>query len=179
MRVLERVTPALLARLAVAGFFGLVILLMGALAAWRHVTPLAPAQPIAFPHTVHAGRLEIPCLHCHADAGRSPSASVPPLSVCMACHATIATDRPEVQKLRGFVERREPVSWSRVHALPASALVHFNHKPHVRAGVDCAACHGGVAQMARVTRVRPLTMGWCVSCHRARGAPTDCTTCHV
>jgi hypothetical protein len=94
----------------------------------------------------------------------------------MTCHETVALDRPEVQKLRGHVERKEPVVWERVHSLPS--FVHFTHKRHVRAGVDCAACHGGVASMARVKRVRPLTMGWCVSCHWTRGAPTDCATCH-
>lgn len=179
MTLRERITPGAIARLALAGWFALVLLLLGALAAWRSWTPLAPEQPIAFPHTIHAGRLEIPCLHCHVNADRSPRATAPALSVCMACHATIAVDRPEVQRLRGYVERKEPVTWNRVHFLPDSALVHFSHKPHVKAGVDCAVCHGGVAQMARVTRVRPLTMGWCVTCHRTRGAPTDCTTCHV
>jgi hypothetical protein len=165
--------------IALAGWFGLTLAALGGVAVWRRSPALSPAQPIAFPHTIHAGQLGIPCLFCHANADRSPTATVPPLSVCMTCHETIATDRPEVRKLRGFVERKEPVEWRRVHWLPASSLVHFTHKRHVKAGVECAACHGDVAKMARVTRVRPLTMGWCVACHRTRGASTDCATCHV
>jgi hypothetical protein len=163
--------------LALAGWVAAWLLALGALAVWRQSTPLAPAQPIAFPHTVHAGRLGLRCTFCHVNAPRSPQATVPPLSICMTCHETIALDRPEVQKLRGYVVRREPVSWRRVHSVPD--FVRFTHERHVKAGVDCAACHGGVAQMTRVTRVRPLTMGWCIGCHRTRGAPTDCTACHV
>lgn len=174
---LPEVTPRRIGAAALAGWVALTLALLGGLAAWRSVPPLAPAQPIAFPHTVHAGQLGLPCLFCHANADKSPSATVPPLATCMTCHQTIALDRPEVQKLRGYVQRGEPVVWERVHAVPS--FVHFTHKRHVKAGVDCAVCHGGVATMARVTRVRPLTMGWCIACHRTRGAPTDCTTCHV
>lgn len=177
MRLPEALTPRRIGLLALGAWIGLALLLMGALAAWRQSTPLAPAQPIAFPHTVHAGRLGLECTFCHVNAPRSPEATVPPLSVCMTCHETIGLDRPEVRKLRGYVERKEPVTWARVHSLPT--FVHFTHKRHVKAGVDCAYCHGGVASMSRVTRVRSLTMGWCIGCHRTRGAPTDCATCHV
>jgi hypothetical protein len=166
-----------LARLAFGGYFALFLLLLGALAAFRQQAPLAPVQPIAFPHTVHAGELGLECRFCHAWADRSPHATVPPLSTCMTCHETVALDRPEVQKLRGHIERGEPVIWARVHSLPT--FVRFTHERHVKAGVECAVCHGGVATMARVKRVRPLTMGWCVACHWTRGASTDCATCHV
>jgi hypothetical protein len=169
--------PTRLARLALAGWFALSLLLLAGLAAYRAQDPIAPSQPIAFPHTVHAGELGLECTFCHVNAPRSPRATVPPLSICMTCHETIALDRPEVQKLRRHVARGEPVVWNRVHSVPS--FVGFTHKRHVKAGVDCAVCHGGVAQMARVKRVRPLTMGWCVACHRTRGAPTDCATCHI
>jgi len=165
------------ARLALAGHFAVALLALAGLAAYRHRAPLAPSQPIAFPHTVHAGQLGLECRLCHAYADRSPSAGAPPLATCMTCHETIGLDRAEVQKLRAHVARAEPVAWSRVHVLPS--YVRFTHKRHVRAGVDCAVCHGDVASMTRVKRVRPLTMGWCVTCHRARGAPTDCATCHA
>jgi hypothetical protein len=177
MRLAGRVTARTIAGLALAGWFGLWLLLLGGLAAWRSLTPLAPAQPIAFPHTVHAGRLGLACTFCHANAPRSPSATVPPLATCMTCHETIGLDRPEVQRLRGYVARKEPVVWQRVHSVPD--FVRFTHERHIKAGVDCSACHGGVAEMARVKRVRPLTMGWCITCHRIKGAPTDCATCHV
>ena len=176
MRLKDERVPRLLARLSLAGYFGLALLALALLAWYRGESPVAPVQPIAFPHTVHAGRLGLACTFCHAFADRSPRAGVPPLATCMTCHSTIALERPEVQKLRGYVERQEPVSWQRVHHLPDH--VYFSHKRHVRAGVECATCHGAVAKMKRVKRVRPLQMGWCVSCHRARGAPTDCATCH-
>jgi hypothetical protein len=166
-----------LARLALGGYFALALVLLAPLAWYRGQPPLSPAQPIAFPHTIHAGQLGLECLFCHANAARSPSATVPPLATCMTCHETIALDRPEVQKLRGYVARKEPVVWQRVHSLPS--FVRFTHKRHVKAGVDCAVCHGGIASMARVKRVRPLKMGWCLTCHLTKGAPTDCATCHV
>lgn len=176
MKLTEGGVWRLLARLALLGYFGVCLLAAGGIAWYRGLSPTAPAQPIAFPHTVHAGRLGLACTFCHTFAESSPMAGVPPLETCMTCHRTIAVERPEVRKLRGHVERREPVVWTRVHRLPDH--VHFSHKRHVRAGVDCAVCHGAVAKMERVRRVRPLTMGWCVTCHRAKGAPTDCATCH-
>lgn len=176
MRAPDAATLRLLARLGAMAHFGLALLLLAGLAAWRHADPIAPRQPIDFPHAVHAGDLGLDCLFCHEFADRSPRATAPPLSTCMTCHESMALDRPGVQLLRGHVERGEPVAWRQVHALPS--FVHFTHERHVKAGVACATCHGDVAQMARVTRVRPLTMGWCVTCHRARGASTDCATCH-
>jgi hypothetical protein len=176
MRLGESAAVRRLGKLALVGHFGLLLMLLVALAAWREQDPIAPTQPIAFPHTLHAGELGLECRFCHAFVDRSPQATVPPLATCMTCHETIGLDRPEVQKLRAHVERGEPVVWQRVHALPS--FVHFTHQRHVKAGVDCAVCHGGVAKMARVKRVRPLTMGWCVACHWTRGAPTDCATCH-
>lgn len=164
------------ARLALAGYFTAALLALALLARHRGQYPPAPEQPIAFPHSVHAGRLNLECGFCHTFAERSPRAGIPPLATCMTCHGSIAVERPEIRKLRGYVERREPVAWRKVHLLPDH--VHFTHKRHVRAGIDCSACHGGVARMERVKRVRPLTMGWCVTCHRLRGAPTDCATCH-
>lgn len=166
----------MIVRLALAGYFAAALLLLAALAWYRGRSPVAPQQPIAFPHTVHAGSLRLACTFCHTFAERSPRAGIPPLATCMTCHQSIALEKAEVKKLRGYVERKEPVVWQRVHRLPGH--VRFTHKRHLRAGIDCAVCHGGVAKMARVKRVRPLTMGWCVTCHRQRGAPTDCATCH-
>jgi hypothetical protein len=44
--------------------------------------------------------------------------------------------------------------------------VYFNHAIHVNKGVGCESCHGRVDQMASVYQAVPLTMSWCVSCHR-------------
>lgn len=162
--------------LIIAGYFGTALLALAGLAWYRGRVPLAPTQPIAFPHTIHAGRLGLACTFCHTFADRSPAAGMPPLATCMTCHRSIALEKPGVRRLRGYVERNEPVVWQRVHRLPSH--VYFTHKRHVRARIDCAVCHGAVAKMQRVKRVRPLQMGWCVTCHQARGAPTDCATCH-
>ena len=82
----------------------------------------------------------------------------------------------EIRKLTGYVGGKRPVEWVRVHALPD--FIYFSHKRHVKGGVDCRACHGDVGRMKKIQRVSMLTMGWCVSCHKARGASTDCATCH-
>lgn len=165
-----------LVRLFLLGYFGMFLLAAAALAYYQAHYRQPPAQPIAFPHTVHAGRLGLDCAFCHEFADRSPKAGVPPVEKCMSCHRSIALESLEVQKLHRHQEQGEPIAWNRVHVLPVH--VHFTHKRHIRAGIDCAVCHGGVSRMTLVRQVRPLEMGWCVTCHRAKGASTDCATCH-
>ncbi len=172
----KQLLARLLTRLGLLGVFGFFLLLVAAMGVDWALTGRAPEQPIAFPHTVHAGRLQLPCTHCHLYADKSPRAGVPTLDICMNCHRSIAADRPEIVKLRRHYEEQRPVAWARVHGLPD--FIYFTHKRHVRAGIDCFACHGAVATMTRVRQVRPLKMGWCVTCHRSNGAPTDCAICH-
>lgn len=161
---------------ALIAYFGAFLLVLAGLGYhWLRSDP-APEQPIAFPHTVHAGRLRMPCTFCHEFAERSRFAGAPPVQKCMECHQSVATDRPEIRKLAGYHREGKPIEWTRVHALPD--FIYFSHKRHLKAGLSCAECHGDVASMARVRRVNSLKMGWCVSCHGARGAPRDCATCH-
>ncbi len=138
-----------------------------------------PVQPIRFMHTVHVGIDSIPCAYCHFSTNISEEAGIPPVGTCMGCHRFVqgSTDefKTEIQKLLEFAADSTPVPWTRVHSVPA--FVQFPHKPHVRAGVTCAECHGDVAEMDVVSRVAPLTMGWCLDCHRDREAPDDCATC--
>ena len=94
----------------------------------------------------------------------------------MGCHRSIAADKEEIRKLTRHYEEKRPVEWKRVYALPD--FIYFSHKRHVKAGVACAMCHGDVAGMKSIRRVNELIMGWCVSCHRVRGASRDCATCH-
>jgi hypothetical protein len=166
----------LLARLALLGYFGAFILVTATLAYTHGRYRQPPAQPIAFAHSIHAGRLGLDCLFCHEFANRSPRAGVPTVEKCLSCHRSIATDREQIKILQGYSERGEPIAWNRVHQLPEH--VYFTHKRHIKAGLDCAACHGGVREMTLMRQVRPLTMGWCVTCHRANGASIDCATCH-
>ena len=165
-----------LVTIAALGYFGACVLLVAGLGVLWHRSDPAPEQPIAFPHTVHAGQLQMPCTYCHTFVDRSRSAGAPPLEICMGCHRSIATDREEIRKLTRHFEEKRPVEWKRVYALPD--FIYFSHKRHVTAGVACASCHGNVAGMKKVRRVNELVMGWCVSCHRVRGASRDCATCH-
>jgi mono/diheme cytochrome c family protein len=58
-----------------------------------------------------------------------------------------------------------PIEWVRVHNSPDH--VYFNHAQHVTVGkVECQTCHGKVENMAVVKQYAPLSMGWCVNCHR-------------
>lgn len=127
----------------------------------------APEQPIAFSHKLHAGDSQIPCLYCHFGARTSRHAGIPPLNVCMNCHSILRTQTIEIEKLKEAVQRRQPIAWVKVHNLPD--FVYFNHSQHVTGGVSCASCHGPVETMTRVSQHEPLTMGWCLDCHRQRG----------
>jgi len=128
----------------------------------------SPAQPIAFSHKLHAGDSQIPCLYCHFGARTSRHAGIPPLNVCMNCHSMLTAQTREIEKLKEAVQRGQAIAWTKVHNLPD--FVYFNHSQHVSGGVACAACHGAVETMARVRQEAPLTMGWCLDCHRQRGA---------
>jgi hypothetical protein len=138
--------------------------------------PYAPPQPIAFSHVVHSGDDNLSCEVCHSSARRSPFAGIAPVERCMGCHRFVIPENPEVVKLRRFWRADEPIPWAKVYVLPR--FVHFNHEAHTRADVRCDTCHGPVERMERVARVTELTMGWCVGCHRARGASDDCLVCH-
>ncbi len=142
----------------------------------------SPVQPVAFPHTLHAaGNLKMNCVYCHYSVTKSPDPGIPAVATCMGCHTTAATDRPEVQKLAGFWQRKEPVPWVRIHKLPE--YVRFPHMRHVNAGVSCQECHGQVQEMEQVYQQNSLNMGWCINCHIGRSNPEfraryDCATCH-
>lgn len=162
--------------LLILGYAGLLVLLGAGLAYLWSRAELAPGQPIAFPHTTHAGTLRLPCTFCHEFADKSKHAGAPAVQRCMDCHRTVATEKPEIRKLARYYAEKRPIEWVRVYALPD--FIYFPHKRHVKAGVDCSACHGDVAGMPRVRRVSSLSMGWCVSCHKVMNAPRDCATCH-
>jgi len=124
----------------------------------------SPEQPIAFPHKVHAGDNKIPCLYCHYAARTSRHAGIPPASVCMNCHIMLEKQTAAIEKLKEAVQQQRPIVWVKVHNLPD--FVYFNHSEHVLSGVACQRCHGPVQSMDRMTQVAPLTMGWCLQCHR-------------
>jgi Cytochrome c7 and related cytochrome c len=134
------------------------------------------AGEVTFDHTIHAGKLGIPCLDCHAYADKSPVAGIPSGRKCMGCHKFVANDKPAVQALAQRVEAGQPLRWPRVFALPDFS--YFSHRMHVKAKVACSACHGDVAAMPRVTQEQPFTMGRCLACHDERNATHECLSCH-
>jgi hypothetical protein len=163
---------------AVAGFFGLFLVVTILMAMRWHTAHRAPEQPIAFSHKKHVTELGLECLYCHEYADKSPQAGVPPVATCMDCHEAVAVEKEEIQKLHKYWNDREPIPWERVHRIRVRNYVVFTHKRHVKAGIECTECHGDVRLMDRVRKVRSLNMGWCVTCHRAKGASVDCLTCH-
>lgn len=135
-----------------------------------------PTQPIPYSHKLHAGDLKIPCQYCHAAARRSTAAGIPPLNTCMGCHKVVRTDRDPIKTITEHFKANKPMEWVKVHDLPD--FVKFSHKPHVLAGLECQTCHGQVQDMEVIEQVAPLQMGWCIGCHKDKGAPTTCNTCH-
>jgi len=146
-------------------------------------------QPIEFPHNIHADVNKINCMYCHTYARRSKVAGIPPTSKCMGCHSIIATDKPRIKKLTEYWDKRQPPPWKKVHDLPD--FVHFTHEKHLKRFVFdnkgmkvenvsevCAFCHGEVKKMTVANKVKPLTMGFCRSCHEANNGPFDCWKCH-
>ncbi len=149
-----------------------------------------PVQPIHYSHRIHAGDNKIECKYCHSSARKSKTSGIPSLNVCMNCHksiyqvadATLAEGKKygidyneEIGKLyaavgwdeenQKYTGESKPVEWIRVHNLPDFA--YFNHSQHVEVGkIECQTCHGPVEEMEIMSQYSPLTMGWCVNCHR-------------
>ncbi|MDX1278011.1 c-type cytochrome [Oceanihabitans sediminis] len=147
-----------------------------------------PVQPIHFSHKIHAGDNGIDCKYCHSSARVSKTSGIPSLNVCMNCHKSVYEYTGEttaeyskefydgeIQKLyeaagwsdadQKYTGEAKPVKWIRIHNLPDFA--YFNHSQHVTvAGLECQTCHGPVEEMEIMYQHSPLTMGWCVNCHR-------------
>ncbi len=137
-------------------------LLFGFSPAWYQ--GYAPEQPIPFSHKVHAGNFKIPCLYCHGSAEFAAHAEVPGLELCMNCHQAVKIESPWIKELSAAYANNQPVAWVKVHVMPD--FVRFNHSRHIAAGVECQTCHGPIHEMEKVYQYAPMTMGWCVDCHR-------------
>ncbi len=149
-----------------------------------------PVQPIHYSHKIHAGANQIECKYCHSSARVSKHSGIPALNVCMNCHQNISDYNGEEDIENGYTKEfytneikklyaavgwdeenqvytgnTEPVKWIRIHNLPD--FVYFNHAQHVMVGeVKCQTCHGPVEEMEIMYQYSPLTMGWCINCHR-------------
>lgn len=139
-------------------------------------TGYQPVQPIKFPHDLHAGAMKIDCQYCHSGAYKSKHAAIPSLNICMNCHKVVKTESAEIHKIYDALgydpatqkydsTKSRPVQWVRIHNLPDFA--YFNHSQHVKvAGLKCQTCHGPIETMKEVYQYSPLTMKWCIQCHR-------------
>jgi cytochrome c7-like protein len=123
------------------------------------------AQPVPFAHSMHVSGLRLECGYCHAAAERSATAGLPPTEVCVPCHRNSTLESSLFSAVRESVRTQQPIAWERVNRLPD--FVFFNHAAHVRTGVSCDVCHGPIERMDAVYQAAPLTMGWCLDCHRA------------
>lgn len=166
-------------RTGIVGYFSLFVVLTLLLGFRWNKQRKAPEQPIAFSHEIHVGKLNLECLFCHETADKSYYAGVPTVEKCMNCHVAVKTDSPEVQKIHTYWNDKEPIPWNRVHRMRIRNHVYFSHERHVKKDVDCKECHGDLAAMPEVRAVRSLKMGFCVACHKANEAPTDCLICHM
>ncbi len=135
----------------------------------------APIQPVPFSHKIHAGQLKLDCRYCHNTVEISGQASVPPTATCGNCHGGNLTKQganlsvvhmtsEKLSPVRESLQSGDPVQWKRVHEMPD--FVYFNHSAHVNKGVSCLECHGRVDRMDVVTQVKPLSMKFCLNCHR-------------
>lgn len=138
-----------------------------------------PDQPIKFSHKLHAGTNQIDCQYCHSSAAKGRNSGIPSANVCMNCHRFIqegpTTGKEEIAKIYAALDydpntgtygpNQKPIQWVQVHNLPD--LAYFNHSQHVTVGkIACQTCHGPVEEMDVLYQYSPLTMGWCVDCHR-------------
>lgn len=126
-----------------------------------------PAQPVEYSHALHAGDLGIDCRYCHNTVEAAAKAAIPPTQTCMNCHAKIRNASLKMLPVTESYATGKPIPWVRVHDLPQ--YVYFNHSAHVRRGVGCVSCHGRVDTMEKVAQVEPLSMSWCLDCHRNPG----------
>jgi menaquinone reductase, multiheme cytochrome c subunit len=123
-----------------------------------------PDQPVPYSHALHAGELGIDCRYCHTTVERAAKAAVPPATTCMNCHSVVKADSDLLAPIREAYAENLPVRWVRVHDLPD--YVYFNHQAHVNAAVGCETCHGRIDQEVKVFQAKPLTMEWCINCHK-------------
>lgn len=156
-------------RLAVLGAGATIVAIPCALMLWMRSPWSTDAakpvvQPVMFDHRHHVRDDGIDCRYCHSTTETSPSAGMPSTELCMGCHGQIWTESPLLAPVRASFFEKKPIVWSRVHRLPD--FVRFDHSSHLQKGVGCSECHGQVDDMPAVRQVAPLTMGWCIDCHR-------------
>ena len=122
-------------------------------------------QPVDFPHNLHVTQVGLDCRYCHTTVETSNTASVPSTETCMTCHSQLRVNTPQLQNVLDSWQSGTPIQWNRVHDL--GDYVFFDHSIHVNNGVGCTSCHGQVDEMTQMWKNEPMTMGWCLECHRS------------
>jgi len=154
-------------KLALLGF---LLVVVSAVFAWRgvvtdpHRLGEPVNQPVPFSHKHHVDDDGIDCRFCHTSVETSAFAGIPPIATCMTCHSQLFTDAPVLKPLLDSWKSGVPLRWNRVYQLPD--FVYFNHSIHIAKGVGCVSCHGRIDKMPLTQRVAPLSMEWCLDCHR-------------
>ena len=137
---------------------------------WYYFTPkytwvgYQPIQPVGFSHAIHAGQLGMDCRYCHTGVEKSWFSNIPASSTCMNCHNQVLKDDPRLALVRESAASGRPIPWVQIHKLPD--FVYFNHSVHVNRGISCVECHGRIDQMDEVYHAKPLSMAFCLECHR-------------
>lgn len=168
MQIFHRSMNALARGSIVVG--ALTVGLLGALLYQINASPIVtkqrvtPAQPVPFSHQHHVAGLGIDCRYCHTTVEVSNFAGIPPTATCMNCHSQIWTNAELLEPVRASFRTNTPIRWARVHKVPD--FVQFNHSIHIAKGIGCVSCHGRVDQMPLMYQHAPLTMQWCLECHR-------------
>lgn len=150
----------------------------------------SPEQPIQFTHKLHVG-LGVQCLYCHPGALRGPSPGLPTINKCWGCHQQVAKTQTSdlLKPMRDRIDSatgqpKEGFVWIPVAQVPD--FVHFTHRPHIAAGVNCEDCHGDMTKVTIAENPQIMNMGWCLNCHKQKAGEdeekliklTDCGTCH-
>jgi len=123
-----------------------------------------PIQPVPFPHSVHVDQVGLDCRYCHSQVEKSWYSNLPSAGTCMNCHNQILKDDPRLAVIRESAAGNTPVPWVQIHKVPD--YVYFNHSVHVNRGVSCVHCHGEINKMTEVYHAKPLSMTFCLDCHR-------------
>jgi hypothetical protein len=136
------------------------------IAASSYVTnqDLTRDQPVPFSHEHHVGGLGLDCRYCHVSVEKARFAGLPSTETCMTCHSQLWTNARMLAPVRESLASNKPIRWERVNLLPG--YVYFDHSVHIAKGVGCTTCHGPIGQMKLTRQAAPLTMQWCLDCHR-------------
>lgn len=159
-----------------AGFYiqlvllALLVVAASGVVAWRAATDEPNGinetvdQPVPFSHKHHVGDVGLDCRYCHASVETAAYAGMPSIHTCLTCHSQLFAEQPMLKPLFGAWQGGVPLPWRRVNQLPD--FVYFDHSIHIAKGVGCVSCHGRVDRMPLMRRTQPLSMAWCLECHR-------------